>query len=101
MHEVPFRKYLWWLNKNIRVLDQNGEEIQLSTLCQDDDGPAFSNKADREAIQEALGDDQVRMGDLRDAFTLEDEDGEAIDEEEEFFDGFESGSDDYYDGEDE
>ena len=94
-------KELQALALDIRVLDQNGEEIQLSTLCQDDDGPAFSNKADREAIQEALGDDQVRMGDLRDAFTLEDEDGEAIDEEEEFFDGFESGSDDYYDGEDE
>ena len=94
-------KELQALALDIRVLDQNGEEIQLSTLCQDDDGPAFSSKADREAIQDALGDDQVRMGDLRDAFTLEDEDGEAIEDEEEYFDGFDSGSDDYYDGEDE
>ena len=39
------------------------------------------------------------MGDLRDAFTLEDEDGEALEDEEEYFDGFESESDDYYDGE--
>jgi DNA-directed RNA polymerase subunit beta len=92
-------KELQALALDIRVLDQNGEEIQLSTLCQDDDGPAFTNKADRAAIEEALGDDKLQMGDLRDAFTLEDEDGEALEDEEEYFDGFESESDDYYDGE--
>ena len=39
------------------------------------------------------------MGDLREAFTLEDEDGEAIDDDELLFDGFDSEGDDYYDGE--
>ena len=92
-------KELQALALDIRVLDQNGEEIQLSTLCQEDEGPAFTNKADRAAIEEALGDDKLEMGDLRDAFTFEDEDGEAIDEEEEYFDGFESESFDDYDGE--
>ncbi len=92
-------KELQALALDIRVLDQNGEEIQLSTLCQEDEGPAFTNKADRAAIEEALGDDKLEMGDLRDAFTFEDEDGEAIAEEEEYFDGFESESYDDYDGE--
>ena len=63
------------------------------------DGPAFTNKADRAAIDEALGDDQLQMGDLREAFTLEDEDGEAIEDDELLFDGFDSEGDDYYDGE--
>ena len=92
-------KELQALALDIRVLDQNGEEIQLSTLCQEDEGPAFTNKADRAAIEEALGDDKLEMGDLRDAFTFEDEDGEAIEDEEEYFDGFESESYDDYDGE--
>ena len=92
-------KELQALALDIRVLDQNGEEIQLSTLCNDDDGSTFANKADRAAIDEALGDDKLQMGDLRDAFTFEDEDGEAIEDDEEYFDEFESESDDYYDGE--
>ncbi|MBQ8331030.1 MAG: DNA-directed RNA polymerase subunit beta [Clostridia bacterium] len=66
-------KELQSLALNIRVLDKNGEEIQLSTLCQDDDVVPYSNKA-----AEALMDDVlVETDELDESFLIDDaEDGE-------------------------
>ena len=78
-------KELQSLALDIRVLDKNGEEIQLSTLCNDDDVVPYSNKA-REAIRD-LGDEElVETDDLTKSFLLEDEDGELLEDED---DGFE------------
>ena len=71
-------KELQSLALNIRVLDKNGEEIQLSTLCNDDDVVPYSNKA-REAM---LEDNNIANEDeIDDGFQIEDADdfGDEID----------------------
>jgi DNA-directed RNA polymerase subunit beta len=45
-------KELQSLALDIRVLDKNGEEIQLSTLCNDDDVTPYSNKAAEALLEE-------------------------------------------------
>ena len=72
-------KELQALALDVRVLDQNGEEIQLSTLCNDDEPSPYSNKAELAAIDEALGDVALEDGDLSD-LTIEDENGDVIEE---------------------
>ena len=78
-------KELQSLALDIRVLDKNGDEIQLSTLCNDDDVPQYSYKA--KDINLALEDDEtVETDDIGDSFLIEDENGEYIvDEEEEVY----------------
>ena len=70
-------KELQALALDVRVLDANGEEIQLSTLCNDEEPLPYSNKAELAAIDEALGESGLEDGDLGD-FTIEDENGEVI-----------------------
>ena len=66
---------------DVRVLDENGEEIQLSTLCNDEEPTPYSNnRAELAAIDEALGEGGLEDGDLSD-LTIEDENGEEIDAE--------------------
>ena len=45
-------KELQSLALDIKVLDKNGEEIQLSTLCNDDDVTPYSNKAAEALLEE-------------------------------------------------
>jgi len=71
-------KELQALALDVRVLDKNGEEIQLSTLCNDEEPLPYSNKAELAAIDEALGESGLEDGDLGD-LTIEDENGEVID----------------------
>ncbi len=68
-------KELQSLALNVRVLDKNGEEIQLSTLCQEDDVVPYSNRA-----EEALMDDLlVETDDLDESYLIEDaEDGDGL-----------------------
>ena len=83
-------KELQALALDVRVLDQNGEEIQLSTLCNEEDATsAFANRADVAAIEAALGQEELLEEEL-DGVSIEDEDGEVILPEEE-------GSDDSFD----
>ena len=84
-------KELQALALDVRVLDQNGEEIQLSTLCNDDEPSPYSNKAELAAIDEALGDVALEDGDLSD-LTIEDENGDVIEESY----GYDDDADDNY-----
>ncbi len=68
-------KELQSLSLDIRVLDKNGEEIQLSTLCNDDDSPSYTGNSDSAAIDEALGQGYA-PDDLRKSFLIEDSDEE-------------------------
>ena len=80
---------------DVRVLDKNGEEIQLSTLCNDEEPLPYSNKAELAAIDEALGESGLEDGDLGD-LTIEDENGDVI---ENFGMDDEFGDDDNYNDE--
>ena len=76
-------KELQALALDVRVLDKNGDEITLSSLCNEEDATsAFANRADVAAIEAALGQSELDEDDLQD-LTIEDEDGEVILPEEE------------------
>ena len=71
-------KELQSLALDVRVLDKNGEEIKLSTLCNDDnDMPQYSYKA-KEALEDFQHGESVETDDISDSFLIEDEDGELI-----------------------
>ena len=80
-------KELQSLALDVRVLDKNGEEIQLSTLCNDDnDMPQYSYRA-KEALEDFQHGESVETDDISDSFLIEDEDGELIvDEVEDSYD---------------
>ena len=71
-------KELQSLALDVRVLDKDGEEIKLSTLCNDDnDIPQYSYKA-KEALEDFQHGESVETDDIGDSFLIEDEDGELI-----------------------
>ncbi len=84
-------KELQSLALDVRVQDRDGNDIELSELCREEDS-APMNKADKAAIDEILG-RNVEDGSLRDSFFLEDEDGNAIEDDEEENDYFEDSED--------
>ena len=73
-------KELQALALDVRVLDKNGDEIQMSTLCNEEDAAsAFANRIDVAAIEAELGseefiEDESELQDM----TIEDENGEVI-----------------------
>ena len=95
-------KELQSLALDVRVLNKDGEELQLSTLCNDDEPNPYSNSADASAIDEALGQNTL-TDEIRRAFQIENEDGEIEEDdetyaEEEVYEAEDYG-DDYGDGE--
>ena len=77
-------KELQSLALNVRVLDKNGEEIQLSTLCNEDDVPPYSNKADEAFIDDVV-DNSVATDDIDDSFLIEDGDeDDGLDSDDDF-----------------
>ena len=72
-------KELQALALNVRVLDKNGEEIQLSTLCNEEEPSPYS-RADFAAIEAEMNQEALEEGDL-DGVSLLDENGEFIEEE--------------------
>ena len=74
-------KELQALALDVRVLDKNGEEIQLSTLCNEDDVPPYSNKSlDSMPDFRSMSDEE---DELSKSFQFEDADGNPISSEEE------------------
>ena len=69
-------KELQALALDIRVLDKNGEEIQLSTLCNEDDGPKYSGKPMEDLPDFSHFDSDEK--EFEDAFQIEDENGDPI-----------------------
>ena len=85
-------KELQSLALDMRVFNENGEEIKLSELCNDDDsGYDRSERFNSAALNEGTMD----QADLLDGFTTYDEDGEAISEEEEVFENEEEFQEEY------
>ena len=76
-------KELQALALDVRVLDKNGEEIQLSTLCNEDDVPQYSGKP----MEDIPGLDDMESDDdeLRRSFQFEDVDGNPIEPDEDEF----------------
>ena len=74
-------KELQALALDIRVLDKNGEEIQLSTLCNEDDSHKYASKP----LDMSIFEDDMQSDDdeFKDSYQFEDEDGNVIDD----FDG--------------
>ena len=80
-------KELQSLALDVRVLNDKGEEVQLSTLCNDVEPSAYANRA-----QEAAMDEEYRSEDeeFRKSFMIENEDGtdefDDVDDEDSFED---------------
>jgi DNA-directed RNA polymerase subunit beta len=80
-------KELQSLALDVRVLDANGEEIQLSTLCNDDEPSVYANRAEEAAIEAALkGHDDEDEEELGKSFLISDENGEYIEDESDEYD---------------
>ena len=92
-------KELQSLALDVRVLNSKGEEIQLSTLCNDDE-PAPYSKADMRALAEEM-EINVETDDLLDSFQIDHEDGDdLLDDEEIVYEeeyGDDAGDADLYD----
>ncbi len=83
-------KELQSLALDIRTLDKDGNDIQLSTLCTDDDEPSpYSGRPDL-ALMDDINDNLVETDDLTDSFLIdgEDEDDDFSYEEEESYEGY-------------
>ena len=74
-------KELQALALDIRVLDKNGEEIRLSSICNEDDVPSYSHRALDIPDFSSFDSDE---DELKDSFQIEDEDGNVIEDEEVF-----------------
>ncbi len=89
-------KELQSLGLDIRTLDKNGEEIQLSSICNDDDDVVpYSNRAEAALIDDAT-DNTVETDDMDESYIIEDADDliAGMDEEEDDFDMFGDNADD-------
>ncbi len=98
-------KELQALALDVRVLDQHGNEVQLSSLCTEDDNSVYAGKMDMEAIEQAIG-NGVETDEFNDSFTIDgthaidfDEDDEEDDQdgEEEVYEDESSDMDSYGD----
>ena len=87
-------KELQSLALDVRVLDKNGEEIKLSTLCNDEEVSPYTYRAKQIAAD--FEEETVETDDIGDSFLIEDEDGELIVEEleEEYDDSYDDSFDD-------
>ena len=90
-------KELQSLGLDIRPLDKDGNDIQLSTLCNDEEEQSpYSGRADM-ALLDDITDTMVETDDITDSFLIDEVDDEDDDfsyEEEEGFDGFDGMDDD-------
>ncbi len=86
-------KELQSLALDVRVLDKDGEEIQLSTLCNEEEPMVYANRAAEAALEDDMHGDE---DELRKEFLIEDENGDLIEDE---YDSFEEVYEDesYYD----
>ncbi|MGN1047886.1 MAG: DNA-directed RNA polymerase subunit beta, partial [Eubacteriales bacterium] len=71
-------KELQSLALDVRVLDKNGEEVQLSALCNEDDPLPYHRKRERLPEEEDEFSSGVETKELYDSYTLTDENGEEI-----------------------
>ncbi len=79
-------KELQSLALDVRVLDKDGEEIQLSTLCNEEEPVVYANRAAEAALEDDMHGDE---DELRKEFLIEDENGDLVEDEFEY-DSFDS-----------
>ena len=72
-------KELQSLGLNIRTLDKNGDEVQLSSICNDDDTFTYSNKHES-AFAEGLDMSEEDEDEISKNFLIENADGELVDD---------------------
>jgi DNA-directed RNA polymerase subunit beta len=84
-------KELQALALDIRVLDKDGNEIQLSTLCNEDDNSPYSVKSADEIPDFSSFD--TDEDELKDSYQFEDADGNVIEDEE--YDAYDDGVDEF------
>jgi len=83
-------KELQSLALDVRVLDKDGEEIQLSTLCNEEEPMVYANRAAEAALEDDMHRlDEDEEDELRREFLIEDENGELIEDELDYEDSFE------------
>ena len=80
-------KELQSLGLDIRTLDKNGEDVQLSSICNDEDTFTYSNKAESALIDDVV-DNNVETDDLDESFLIEDADEFLNDAEDESYDEY-------------
>ena len=73
-------KELQSLALDVKVLDKNGEELQLSTLCNEDDPLPYKRRDVK--FEDVDFEENVETKDIYDSFTVTDENGDEIDMEE-------------------
>ena len=78
-------KELQSLALDISVLDKDGNKIQLSTLCNEDDVVPYSNKAALALFEE----EHAETSDIKDSFVIEDADGNPEEDDDDDFYGTE------------
>ena len=95
-------KELQSLALDVRVLDKNGEEIKLSTLCNEDDPLPYKRKPDIRFDDDDEMKGDVETKDIYDSYTVTDENGDEIpmDDEDEAYSDEDFGIDTIDDGED-
>ncbi len=94
-------KELQSLALDVRVQDRDGNDIELSSLCNEEETPIHHNRRDAEAIDAVLG-QNVEDDALRKSFLFEDEEGNSIadEEDEDFYDAEEEVYEDEYSDDD-
>ena len=95
-------KELQSLALDVRVLDKNGEEIKLSTLCNEDDPLPYKRKPDLRFDDDDEMKGDVETKDIYDSYTVTDENGDEIpmDDEDEAYSDEDFGIDTIDDGDD-
>ncbi len=93
-------KELQSLALDVRVLDKDGEEIQLSTLCNEEEPSVYVNRAEEAALEEALRGHDEDEDELADSFLISDENGDYIESEDDFADDEVYVEEESYDDED-
>ena len=93
-------KELQSLALDVRVLDKNGEEIKLSTLCNEDDPLPYKRKPDIRFDDDDEMKGDVETKDIYDSYTVTDENGDEIpmDDEDEAYSDEDFGIDTIDDG---
>ena len=90
-------KELQSLALDVRVLNSEGEEIQLSTLCNEEEPSVYVNRAEEAAIEEALSGRDSDEEEMGRSYLFSDENGEYIESDDDSFETDEVYEDESYD----
>ena len=92
-------KELQSLALDIRVLDEEGNEIELNTLCAEEETPVYSTRAFNPKSDDEEFEEYIETDDVADNFIIEDADGDVEEDDDDGFFGdiYEGDFDDFSD----